>query len=315
MSRRVIIVYNSFSTRDAAQSKLLKTQLAEVSLELRRASARDRRALVTEHTLILTKLRQLDGVGTPEEVAFGEGWHNPKEKVSPYSEPELTKAWERGKTAAGQAKKLKGNYFQGEVRGKRFEKPSVRRGPADPGHIADANSLRRGSKIRLKGQQTVWTVVSVGRDDTVEVERKSDEGRIFHHVFRIEATEEVHDAQMHKPDKPSYYEIVDETGKVLATVSKSKALQTKSKLEQETGKKLELKLKANDGSRDFKSERGYVGRLIDAQTGALLARSEPYISNGPRLKEWIQAKARELIQRGKRVKAEVTMEFYDPERV
>jgi hypothetical protein len=63
---------------------------------------------------------------------------------------------------------------------------------------------------------------------------------------------------------------------------------------------------------DYKSEKGYVAKLIDVKTGRELARSEPYISNGPSLKSWVQAKAQELIRQGKRVKAEIAFVFFDP---
>ncbi len=64
--------------------------------------------------------------------------------------------------------------------------------------------------------------------------------------------------------------------------------------------------------RDYKSEKGFVAKLIDAQTGNVLARSEPHISNGLGLKKWIQEEAAKLIKRGKRVKAEVAVVFFDP---
>jgi hypothetical protein len=63
---------------------------------------------------------------------------------------------------------------------------------------------------------------------------------------------------------------------------------------------------------DYKSEKGYVAKLIDVKTGGVLARSEPHISNGEGLKKWIMAEAQKLIARGKRVKAEVSVEFFDP---
>jgi hypothetical protein len=63
---------------------------------------------------------------------------------------------------------------------------------------------------------------------------------------------------------------------------------------------------------DYKSEKGYIAKLIDVKTGRELARSEPYISNGPSLKSWVQAKAQELIRQGKRVKAEIAFVFFDP---
>lgn len=63
---------------------------------------------------------------------------------------------------------------------------------------------------------------------------------------------------------------------------------------------------------DYKSEKGFVAKLIDVKTGNTLARSEPHISNGIGLKNWIQGEAAKLIQQGKRVKAEVAVVFFDP---
>ena len=80
------------------------------------------------------------------------------------------------------------------------------------------------------------------------------------------------------------------------------------------GKRMEppkVKVSA-DASLDYKSEKGFVAKLIDVQTGATLARSEPHISNGLGLKKWIQEEAEKLIKRGKRVKAEVAVVFFDP---
>jgi hypothetical protein len=142
-----------------------------------------------------SKLFQSDGVGAPEEVAYGEGWHSASNS-NPYDEPALKAAWEKGRAARKQKQKMNTNYRRGESRGKNFEPPRQRT--------------------------------------------------------------------------------------------------------------------SNDMSRDYKSEKGYVAKLVDVTTGAILARSEPHISNGVALKAWTQAKARELIQRGKRVKAEVVVVFFDP---
>lgn len=137
---------------------------------------------------------QSDGVGTPEEVAYGEGWHSHRVD-NPYNEPELKAAWEKGRTAKRQKSKMTGNYFKGETRGKRFEPPKAR------------------------------------------------------------------------------------------------------------------------VNNDFKSEKGYVAKLIDVKTGSVLARSEPHISNGVGLKNWIREEATRLIRAGKRVKAEVAVVFFDPNLV
>lgn len=66
---------------------------------------------------------------------------------------------------------------------------------------------------------------------------------------------------------------------------------------------------------DFKSEKGYVAKIIDVKTGGTLARSEPHISNGVGLKNWIREEATKLIRQGKRVRADINIEFFDPERV
>lgn len=65
-------------------------------------------------------------------------------------------------------------------------------------------------------------------------------------------------------------------------------------------------------SLDYKTEKGFVAKLLDPTSGRELARSEPHISNGPGLKKWVQEKARELVQSGKRVRAEVVVVFFDP---
>jgi hypothetical protein len=68
----------------------------------------------------------------------------------------------------------------------------------------------------------------------------------------------------------------------------------------------------DDGSRDFRSERGYVAKIINTAKGSVLARSEPFISEAS-AKRWAAEQAPKY--RTMRTKAEVEMVFYDPERV
>lgn len=134
-----------------------------------------------------------DGVGTPEEVAYGEGWHS-TENVNPYTSATEKAAWEKGRAAKKLKFKSNTNARRGEVRGRSFQPPKQK--------IAD-----------------------------------------------------------------------------------------------------------------FRSEKGYVAKIIDVKTGGVLKKSEPHISNGVGLKNWIQTEALKLIRQGKRVKAEVGVEFFDPDRM
>src|SRR5258708_32946516 len=126
---RKIIIYNSFAHDANPHATLLRRQLSEVNNELLSCPARDRKTLVNERRLLQRKLRIQDTagdvVGTPEEVAYGEGWHS-QLKRSPYDDPNLTKAWERGKTACAQMQKLRGNSYKGGVRGQRLEAPKAK---------------------------------------------------------------------------------------------------------------------------------------------------------------------------------------------
>lgn len=143
---------------------------------------------------IAARARGEDGVGTPEEVAYGEGWHAAR-MDNPYTEPSLRASWERGKADRKLKGKFSSNYFRGETRGRRFEAPKPRT------------------------------------------------------------------------------------------------------------------------NQDYKSEKGFVAKLIDVRTGGTLARSEPHISNGEGLKRWVREEATKLIRQGKRVKAEVAIVFFDPNLV
>jgi hypothetical protein len=204
-----------------------------------------------------------DGIGTPEEIAYGEGWHS-TQRGCPYDEPELTTAWERGRKARQQQRTMTGSYFRGEVRGKRFDPPRIRQSDAGTG---------------------MWEV----------------EYTLLPHIAKREGVtpnqgEAFSDASEARKAF-SYYKRNGECSRVVLKDPYGKSVQTDA------------------ASRDFKSEKGYVAKLIDAQTGRELARSEPHISNGVGLKTWVQTKANELIRSGKRVKAEVSMVFYDPLRI
>jgi hypothetical protein len=149
--------------------------------------------------IVRSKNKNKDGVGTPEEVAYGEGWHS-TENANPYTNAAERASWERGRAARKQ--KFRMNQ-----------------------HSANQGPLGAGMKRKVGFE----------------------------------------------PPK-----------KRIA---------------------------------DFKSEKGYVAKLIDVKTGSTLARSEPHISNGEGLKKWILSEAQKLIARGKRVKAEISVEFFDPDRM
>jgi hypothetical protein len=73
-------------------------------------------------------------------------------------------------------------------------------------------------------------------------------------------------------------------------------------------------LRCEDDSYDYKSERGYIGKLINPKTGGIMARSEPFISANS-AKAWLRENANEFIKSGKRVTGEIAMVFFDPERL
>ena len=50
-------------------------------------------------------------------------------------------------------------------------------------------------------------------------------------------------AQMHKRDAPTYYDIKDKDGRIVATAPASKVVAERRKLEKETGKVLRIELK------------------------------------------------------------------------
>jgi len=248
MSRRIIVVYNS---RDAAmpnpQARLLRTQLAEVEAEMQRTSAHDHKVLSNERRLLKRKLGALDkdGVGSFEEQAYGEGWHS-ESNTNPYTEASHRAAWEKGRAAGRQKRKLNTNAHRGEVRGKRFEQPKVK--------------VSADSKYSLITQEGM-------------------------------------------PGGPQVFYVNTKTSEIGPFKSRAAAERYVDE---------HPKLKPPSAGRDYKSEKGFVAKLIDVQTGATLARSEPHISNGLGLKKWMQEEAEKLIKRGKRVKAEVAVVFFDP---
>lgn len=197
-----------------------------------------------------------DGVGSPEEVAYGEGWHSAANS-NPYDEPALKASWEKGRATRKQKQKMNTNYRRGESRNKKFEPPRQRT-------VNDAEVPGWVKENIVKARKEI---------DRCETEVKYGNPK-------------KHDAW---------------TRKLSAAQAMLSSYQAEAK-----------KFSAQDMSRDYKSEKGYVAKLVDAGTGAVLARSEPHISNGAGLKAWIQKEARELIRRGKRVKAEVVVVFFDP---
>lgn len=81
------------------------------------------------------KSEQKDGMGSPEEVAYGVGYGSDF-KENPYSDPDQAKAWERGKRDGIVAKKFHKNSYVGGVRGQAFKEPKIKPGPVQPGYAA-----------------------------------------------------------------------------------------------------------------------------------------------------------------------------------
>jgi hypothetical protein len=202
--------------------------------------------------LALMERNAYDGVGTPEEVAYGEGWHSVSSS-NPYDEPALRAAWEKGRAARKQKQKMNTNYRRGESRGKQFE-PSKQRVANDTQQVASGYQGYTLFKME-NGKFWLWYGLTdlgkhASKADAVKAIRRHQDQRAKDGVDRM--------------------------------------------------------------SRDYKSEKGYVAKLVDPTTGNVLARSEPHISNGVGLKTWVREKANELIRRGKRVKAEIVVVFFDP---
>lgn len=274
MARRIIIINAHAPTLDAKegirkvparalQQGDVTSANGERVVSVKRATDADRVEVILaknglrrylqwhESVLVAIAARDKDGVGSPEEVAYGEGWHS-THRGCPYTEPELCAAWERGRKAKQQQSKLTSGYFRGEVRGKRFDPPRIRQ---QDDAFSEASVAKLTSLLPL--------------------------ARVMVQQF----------------ENPKTY------GDVRSYELAKKNL---ARVEEELRKR---------GTKDFKSEKGYVAKLIDGQTGRVLVQSEPYISNGVGLKTWMQEKANELIKSGKRVKAEVVMVFFDPDLV
>ena len=211
----------------------------------------------------LVTIAARDGVGSPEEVAYGEGWHS-TENVNPYTSAVERASWERGRAA----KKLK---FK-------MNSNSRREGEATPG-------MKRGVSFTPPKKRIADT------ERVVRVSRNPTTGGFI----------------VSSPDGKQW-----KFGQVANAITQARreaercGCEVKNEL---TGAKY------GPSANDYLSEKGYVAKLIDVKTGATLARSEPHISNGEGLRKWIMTEAQKLIVRGKRVKAEVGVEFFDPQRM
>lgn len=168
-----IVIFNSFSARDHEPAGTVRTRVCDLVrgdilasgdrvAGTKRAADRIAVSLTTNGIprimhwaadtivgVVRNDARQrhpVDGIGTPEEIAYGEGWHNPGEKTSPYTDPALTKAWERGKAAKKQKAGLQTHYKKGEIRGKGFQPPKAKQHDlkSERGFVA---------KIMVNGQQ------------------------------------------------------------------------------------------------------------------------------------------------------------------
>lgn len=192
--------------------------------------------------------RMLDGVGTPEEVAYGEGWHS-ETSTCPYEPANLKTAWERGRGARKQKNKL--------------SQHSARQGP-----------VGTGMKRKVAFDPPRQRIASDAEESTNQK------------IVRL------YKSWTSGGQKP-----IEAIGELADNFGMSEA---------------QVKQIVAGGARDFKSEKGYVAKLIDVRTGGVLARSEPHIANGEGLKKWMRGEAQRLINQGKRVKAEVAVVFFDP---
>jgi hypothetical protein len=299
MSRKIII-YNSFTHDANPHATLLKNQLAEVNKELLTCRANDKKTLLNERRLLQRKLRaqdvdlkkqieelereiqdmiqlgisprervkleterkllllklsrgQKDGMGSPEEVAYGVGYGSDF-KDNPYSDPAQAKAWERGKQDGIVAKKFRKNSYMGGVRGQKFVPPRAR-----------DSQFKPGDKVKVKG----WEGKSYTGSDVYTIRKESDAG--------------------------GAYFLIDARGNPASMTAIPENLLTKSST-----------------SRDFRSERGYVGKIVNAANGKLLAKSEPMISEKS-AQRWAAEQAPKF--RTMRTKQEFEMVFYDPDRI
>lgn len=64
-------------------------------------------------------------------------------------------------------------------------------------------------------------------------------------------------------------------------------------------------------AKDFKSERGYVARILNSLTGNQLQQSPPFISERS-ANRWIQEQIVNFVKLGKKVSGKVDLIFYDP---
>jgi hypothetical protein len=242
-----------------------------------------------------------DGMGSPEDIAYGLGWHSRSSEVSPYDDPALTKSWEKGRKDAKQKSSMGRSYFMGEVRGKRFERPTARDqdgwtyygddgwyyqysgkeyGPFIDEPTAKAKYRERIKRPSSRDGTGMWEVMYTLKPEIAKREGVAlKQGEAFSDAYEARKAFD-------------YYKRSGECSSVVLTNPHGQ--------------------KVNDASsRDFKSEKGYVGRLVNVATGGTLAKSEPFISDTS-AKRWIQEKASEYIKAGKRVKAEVLLVFFDP---
>jgi hypothetical protein len=109
-----------------------------------------------------------------------------------------------------------------------------------------------------------------------------------------------------------------ESGKWVEVMAPSKAWFGASAQVKIDGQLVHLKIEGDvgsivrDRSRDFRSERGYVAKIINTAKGSTLARSEPMISEAS-ARKWAAEQAPKF--RTMRTKAELEMVFYDPDRM
>lgn len=253
-----------------------------------------------------------DLVGSKEDVAYGEGYHS-TQRGNPYSDPAQAQAWERGRKARELAGKLKSNYYKGEY------------GPGGPGMKRNVKFVR-DDKVealarklyeasRQRSPKPAWNEASL----TVKEEWKNNAR------LQLEASAGARDCRdtsaygysgfQHGQDvstPKSFWSYQSST----TTPSLEEAIRagviapntTKEQWEQMSpGMRREI---MRGKTKDYKSERGYVGRIF-GPNGALWAKSEPRISERS-AKTWVQEQIEKFVREGKRVTSQVALESFDP---
>lgn len=205
---------------------------------------------MTTRRIIVRNTLARDGVGSPEDVAYGEGYHAQRGEVNPYGDKLRSKAWERGKQASKNAGKVRANYYKGELRNKSFEVPQ-----------------RDAAESDLTGAY----------------ERGMELGRF--------------DLSLGEAPKNPY-----PAGSGLAPLWE---------LGYKNGRKIRKQRTGGRDHRDYKSERGYVAKVL-GPNGSVLAQSPEAFISERSARNWLTAQIANFAKFGRHVTGSVAHVFFDP---